>query len=77
MAEPTDAILGQLRGKAVTVKLRTADPDRTWDLQADLASNDATWLQLRNPRTGQRTFAVRRDMVVDIEASSVAAGARV
>lgn len=77
MAEPTDAILGQLRGKQVVVRLRTADPDRTWDLNAELASNDHTWLQLRNPRAGQRTFPVRRDLVASIEASPEAAGARV
>ncbi|MCE7928980.1 MAG: hypothetical protein HUU14_11200 [Dehalococcoidia bacterium] len=77
MAEPTDATLGQLRGKQVIVRLRTADPDRTWDLNAELASNDHTWLQLRNPRAGQRTFPVRRDMVVDIEPAKNAAGALV
>ncbi len=76
MAEPTDAVLGQLRGKQVVVRLRTADPNRTWDLHAELASNDHTWLQLRNPRAGQRTFPVRRDMVVEVEPSSEAAGAR-
>ena len=76
MAGPTDALLGQLRGKQVIVHLRTADPDHTWDMNAELASNDQTWLQLRNPRTGQRTFPVRRDMVVDIEPTTQASGAR-
>ena len=77
MAEPTDAVLGQLRGKQVILHLRTADPNHTWDLNAELASNDHTWLQLRNPRAGQRTFPVRRDMVVDIEPTTQAAGSRV
>lgn len=74
MSEPTDAVLGQLRGKQVIVRLRTADPNRTWDLNAELAANDHTWIQLRNPRAGQRTFPVRRDMVVDIEPGKSSAG---
>jgi len=76
MAEVTDATLNQLRGKAVEVRIRTSDPRRPWVMNAELASHDSTWIQLRNPRAGQRTFPIRRDMLESIEASSTAAGAR-
>ena len=76
MAEVTDATLNQLRGKAVEVRIRTADPRRPWIMNAELASHDATWIQLRNPRAGQRTFPIRRDMVESIEPSATASGAR-
>lgn len=76
MAEVNDATLNQLRGKAVEIRIRTADPRRPWVMNAELASHDATWVQLRNPRAGQRTFPIRRDMIESIDASESAAGAR-
>jgi hypothetical protein len=76
MPDVTDQQLNQLRSRPVVVRLRTADPERTWDMHAELASYDPVWVQLRNARAGQRTFPVRRDLIAAVEPDTSAQGAR-